>query len=1401
MSLARASFALIGTLVLAWPVAASDTPNPASVTIPGSLQSEVGCPGDWQPECALTHLAFDPEDEVWQGSFALPAGTWEYKAALNDSWNENYGRNATRNGDNLILNLGAAGPVKFYYDHETHWVADNRSATIATAPGNYQTHLGCAGDWDPSCLRAWLQDPDGDGVFTFTTRAIPAGTYEVKVAINESWSENYGQGGVRDGDNIPFSVPADCTEMLFRYDAGSHLLSVQVAPPPAQPNSVTIAGSLQSELGCAEDWAPWCGSTHLGFDGVDGVWQGVFDVPAGSWEYKGALNDSWNENYGQNATRDGTNIPLTLASPSPVKFYYDHRTHWVTDNRGRVIVTAPGNYQARLGCGGDWDPSCLRSWLQDPDGDGLYAFTTRALPAGDYEVKAAIDESWNENYGVGGVRDGLNIAFNVPRSCTEVAFVYDPVSHVLSVSAAGAPRGNLRKARAHWLTPDTLAWNVDAPLDGQFTLHYAPDADLQLTADGVQNGHQIALTYDPAGLAPELRARFPHLRDFKAFKLDASCLDEVPEALRGQLAVAARDAQGRPVDATALQIPGVLDALYANDAALGQSWSGSTPTLRVWAPTAKRVRLHLFADSAPDTPASVVPMTRDDASGVWSVSGDAGWKGRFYLYEVEVFTRATGAIETNLVTDPYSLSLSKNSGRSQLVDLHDAALTPPGWQNLAKYPLAAPEDITLYELHVRDFSANDATVPAALRGTFKAFTVGGSNGMTHLRRLSESGLSHVHLLPAFDFATVDEDKSTWQSPGDLSGYAPDSTEQQAAAGAVRASDGFNWGYDPWHYSVPEGSYATDPDGSARIREFREMVQALNDVGLRVVMDVVYNHTTASGQNAKSVLDRLVPGYYHRLNGDGDVERSSCCENTASEHAMMEKLLIDSVLVWAREYKVDGFRFDLMGHHMKSNMVKLRAALDALSLAHDGVDGRSLYVYGEGWNFGEVANNARGENAVQLNMAGTGIGTFSDRMRDAARGGGPFSPLPEQGFLTGLHDDPNGWPQGTPAEQLARLLDASDRIRVGLTGNLAAYVLEDRFGNQVSGAQVDYNGSPSGYTADPQEVINYVEAHDNETFFDALQVKAPTSAPLSERIRMQALGNALIAFAQGVPFFHAGQELLRSKSGDRNSYDSGDWFNRLDWSSASNNWGVGLPPAGDNQNNWPLFAPLLADAALRPTSAQIQSAREVFRETLLLRASLPLLRLRSAAEVEARLRFHNTGPTQMPGVIALTLSDADGTLDRRVTQIAVVFNANKDARALGVPALAGQPFTLHPIQALSVDPLLRTSSFDVASGTFAVPGRSAALFWAKRPLVDQLDLLIADVQALQSAGTLSGGQATALIAKLQAARHKVALGRPHQAAPQLTAFQRQVGQLLERGVLTPEAAYELIRQAQSVIEQL
>jgi glycosidase len=223
-----AALALVSFVLLAGSAAvASDTPLPTAVTVAGSLQSELGCPGDWDPGCAATSLTYDANDAVWQGMYAVPAGGYEYKAALNHAWDENYGAAAQRNGGNIGLSLGTNRSVKFYYDHETHWITDDVNSTIAVAPGSFQSELGCSGDWDPGCLRSWLQDPDGDGVYTFTTTVLPAGSYEAKVALNESWDVNYGADGVQNGRNIQFRVPTNGAKTKFSYDAASHLLTIQ----------------------------------------------------------------------------------------------------------------------------------------------------------------------------------------------------------------------------------------------------------------------------------------------------------------------------------------------------------------------------------------------------------------------------------------------------------------------------------------------------------------------------------------------------------------------------------------------------------------------------------------------------------------------------------------------------------------------------------------------------------------------------------------------------------------------------------------------------------------------------------------------------------------------------------------------------------------------------------------------------------------------------------------------------------------------------------------------------------------------------------------------------------------------------------------------------------------------
>jgi len=875
------------------------------------------------------------------------------------------------------------------------------------------------------------------------------------------------------------------------------------------------------------------------------------------------------------------------------------------------------------------------------------------------------------------------------------------------------------KALAYWVSKNTLAWDVNLDPNDDVYIYYDPEGHLQLTENGIEGGQTIPLTFSGKTLPIEILLKFPHLKGLQTFRVADEYLDLLPEVLRGQIAIGAIGLDGLPQGAAALQIPGVLDDLYAEaawDATLGVEFEGEIPTLRVWAPTAKSVSLLLYEDST-TSEAETIPMEFDTFTGIWSVTGETDWNSRYYLYDAEVFIRQQGEFVHNLVTDPYSLSLNTNSIRSQIVDLNDPNLIPAGWGETAKPELAAFTDVVLYELHLRDFSAIDETVPDEQRGTYLAFTNPESAGMQHLARLAEAGVTHIHLLPVFDIATINENKAEWQNPDfdELSSYPPDSEEQQALINPLRGLDGFNWGYDPFHYTAPEGSYSADPEGTARILEFRQMVQALNASGLRVVMDVVYNHTNAAGQGDKSVLDKIVPGYYHRLDFKGDVTNSTCCANTATEHDMMRKLMIDSALTWATAYKVDGFRFDLMGHHMKADMIALREALDALTPEIDGVDGSMIYVYGEGWDFGEVAGNARGVNATQVNMSGTGIGTFNDRGRDAVRGGTPFTPKQDQGFATGMYTDPNEANTLTESEQLAKLLLQKDQLRVTLAGNLADFQFIGADGEIINGVEVDYEGQPAGYTASPQENIIYVSAHDNETLFDTLQYKMPASATLEERIQVQSLALSLVAFSQGVPFFHAGSELLRSKSMDRDSYDSSDWFNALDWTYNDNGWGHGLPLEDKNGENWPLIQPLLANPDSAPSRAEILQMQGLFKQWIKIRQSSPLFRLQTAEQIQNQVRFHNTGPDQVPGLIVMSISDDDvNPINTNYGVIFVLWNAALQDVQFTLEGYEVGDLSLHP---LLTDPYNSQASYDGGTQSFNLPGRSVAVFVGDTPLAE------------------------------------------------------------------------------------
>lgn len=887
-------------------------------------------------------------------------------------------------------------------------------------------------------------------------------------------------------------------------------------------------------------------------------------------------------------------------------------------------------------------------------------------------------------------------------------------------------------ASAHLIDGNTLIWQggKDKP---HVRLYYTESGTIKANAEGVFDFPYLSLT--ATSLTAEQQAKYPHLKDAAAFALPSG--KDLKPLLKGELVAIGTDADGILQGATLVQSAGALDALYAEEAtklAYGAIVEGGNVTFRLWAPTAKSVKLALFDEQ--HKALGERTMTQDEASGSWSVQGGQELVGKFYRYDIQVYHPLSRKLESYQVTDPYSLSLAMNSEFSQVVDLDDPALKPEGWDSLkAPHSQQNPADITIYEAHVRDLTGNDESTKPEHRGKFLGLTDSDSVPVKHLQSLAQSGVSHLHLLPVFDIATVNEDPAKVANLQDdfsklcqvnaevkdskFGGYcgggqtieavladlqgadSKESPQVQELSGYLRGVDSFNWGYDPYHYTAPEGSYATDAEGSQRILEFREMVKAIKqNIGMNVVMDVVYNHTNEAGLGPKSVLDKIVPWYYQRLNPEtGSVENSTCCSNTAPEHAMFAKLMDDSLVTWARDYKIDAFRFDLMGHHPKDQMVQALAAVKQVN--------PEMYFYGEGWNFGEVQDDKRFVQATQKHLAGTGIGSFSDRLRDAVRGGSPFDGgdtiRKTQGFGNGALVDANEM----DGVELATALHQSDLVRLGMAGNLKEFVLTDKDGMPKKGSDIDYNGQPAGYAQDPTEIQNYVDKHDNQTLFDNLIYKAPEGADL---VRMQGVSLATAMLGQGIPFTHAGVELLRSKSMERDSYDSGDWYNRVDYTLADNNFDKGLPRKDKDGDNYPLIEQVLGKH-VKPSGADMATMVGFYQELAELRQSSRLLRLGSGAEVIKRVDFRNTGPDQVPGLIVMTVDDgvnAGADLDPAIEGLVVMINATNQPQSIGdFRDGKDQPIDLSTLQ---LSPAHHVGS-SIADGALASGGQLTLGAWS------------------------------------------------------------------------------------------
>lgn len=866
------------------------------------------------------------------------------------------------------------------------------------------------------------------------------------------------------------------------------------------------------------------------------------------------------------------------------------------------------------------------------------------------------------------------------------------------------------KRSAHWLDQNTI-YLLSANND---TLDY-------FLLSGNTDFSKISLK--PKVFSQHLAEQFPHLAgQGQAYNVSNDVdLNGIKNLLKAPLSVVSVDQNNQLVDVVHVQTGNVIDDIYTSANAdadeitdLGALLSEQTTQFKLWAPTAKNVSVLLFNQDKSAHQLKAIKLKQNLTTGAWQGAVNQSLFAVYYQYQVEVFHPENQKIEIITTTDPYSLSLSANSKYSQVTHLNHQSTKPSGWDEQANPVVENYEDNIFYELHIGDFSANDSSVlNPQVQGKYTAFAEQNSDAIKHLKLLKQAGLNNIHLLPAFDVGTVNEVTSQRIGLNDtvkklctiyakhtlcqaqnvdldktllavLNSYAPASSDAEQLISQLRQVDDYNWGYDPFHYTVPEGSYAVNPEGNARIVEFREMVKNIHNLGFRVIMDVVYNHTHQAGLKSTSVLDKIVPGYYQRLNPiTGLVEQSTCCDNTATERKMMAKLMTDSLVVWARDYKIDGFRFDLMAHQPKDVMLATREAVKAVDA--------DTYFYGEGWNFGEVANNQRFVQASQLELAGTQIGTFTDRLRDAVRGGGMTESGDEirklQGIGNGLYTTPNELRSEADSQEKYLLL--ADQLRVGLAGNLANFPLMNANNEQVTGKDIPYGDQPTGYALDPADTINYVSKHDNQTLWDNNQYRNNFDLNIDDRVRLQVLSLSYPLLAQGIPFLHMGSEFLRSKSYLRDSYDYGHWFNKVDFSMQSNNYNVGLPPHEKDQQNWPVISKIINNNAGRDlaNATHIQFSRDRFIELLKIRSSSPLFRLTTAQSINSHVKFHNTGSDQKMGLIVMSLTDKDN-IDDTYQQIVVIFNSSAEPQSFNF--IDSEQFKLHPVQAASTDQLIQKS---------------------------------------------------------------------------------------------------------------
>ena len=1139
------------------------------------------CESNWNCSDPGNKMTLNDEDLYEKTFYSVPAGNHEFKIT-DGTWDNSWGKNggsanytfATTESHNVTITFNAGTKEINVALSEPTANPNAVSYYVAGSAGL------CGAEWDPGYEGAKLT-LGADGLYSKLFKNIPAGTYEFKITAGD-WTRNWGVGGAADGANIKFTLEEE-KHVLITFNADTKAISYEIKDLIVEELYV-IAGT--EEL-CGSGWNPGDLNNKMPLNTLTGLYEKYFvNVPAGHHEFK-VTNGTWDQSWG---AADGSNFALETEKACNVFITFNAETKEIVVE----LIEVADYYVAGSDglCGVGWNPGYAANKMY-LDADGLYKKLFKSVPAGTHECKVT-NGTWDQSWGDGGnnfvftTDDIYNVTIIFNAETKELSY---ELSEATAPDAPPAPDTGDIELRVHYYRPDgdysgweVHMWNGVETLSStrkfadetvsyngkewKVATYYAdasdvwvgfiiktpswtkdPDGDRKIDISNVTGG--VVNVYAESGSALEdfitdksgatlgakVTAAIYNYKDSTitvtvSYPIENPTVDTFPlEGPDGQMTISAIEV----IDEYnyKLTYEGIIDelnvyTLYYNEVPckvtipntystsefeaeftyegddLGATWSAESTTFRLWAPTAAKVLVNLYTAGEGGDKISEVEMTKD-VNGTWVATVEGDLNGTYYTYSV---TRKGETVEA---CDPYARTTGVNGNRAMVIDLDST--DPENWENDTYVTQENYTDAVIWELHVRDFSI-DETSGMVNKGKYLAFTeqgttVPGTEIKTGIDYMVDLGVNYVHLLPVYDINSVDE-----------------------------TTGGYNWGYDPKNYNVPEGSYSTDPyNGAVRVNEFKQMVQSLHNNGIGVIMDVVYNHVADAGNFC---FNQIVPGYFSRIHDDGSYQSNSGCGNdTATERTMVSKYIVDSVLYWCEEYHIDGFRWDLVG---LIDVDTINAVMEAV---HDV--NPDIIFYGEGWEMCSWTTKDEGEWAsdpyskkmtIQPNdkLVNTEAGTFAffnDTIRNVIHGG--VFTATDKGFVCG---------------------NLSDGTKQTVTDSYMAY------------AQW---GSDSARVDTPLQTVNYASCHDNYTLFDNFTVDAldlnglELSAENADLVAEQAamynnLAAAYYITAQGVPFIHAGEEMLRSKPSvdaegsfvfDHNSYSSGDEVNAFRWDALAN----------------------------------------------------------------------------------------------------------------------------------------------------------------------------------------------------------------------------------------------------------